>query len=122
MCQAFQVFQKWSDGFDSGVLSCVDIDYMKKMMEEKETTILPTVKDKWVSLHDSFGHIYWCDDEQLKKDFIDLSNVEFLCLGELTNEEKQMLQDKVSVLFRRLGIPCLSEVLSFILTQTKTSH
>ncbi|GKB76142.1 histidine kinase-, DNA gyrase B-, and HSP90-like ATPase family protein, partial [Tanacetum coccineum] len=106
---AFQVFQKWSDGLNSGVLSCVDVDYMKKIMEEKETTILPTVQDKWVSLHESFGHIYWCDDEQLKKEFMDLSNVDFLCLGELTNEEKQMLQDKFSVLFRRLGIPCLSE-------------
>ncbi|GKA48568.1 histidine kinase-, DNA gyrase B-, and HSP90-like ATPase family protein [Tanacetum coccineum] len=81
-------------------------------MEEKETTILPTVQDKWVSLHESFGHIYWCDDEQLKKEFMDLSNVHFLCLGELTNEEKQMIQDEVSVLFRRLGIPCLSEVVT----------
>ncbi|GJV34314.1 histidine kinase-, DNA gyrase B-, and HSP90-like ATPase family protein [Tanacetum coccineum] len=109
---AFQVFQKWSDGINSGVLSCVDVDYMKKIMEEKETTILPTVQDKWVSLHESFGHIYWCDDEQLKKEFMDLSNVHFLCLGELTNEEKQMIQDEVSVLFRRLGIPCLSEVVT----------
>ncbi|PWA85335.1 hypothetical protein CTI12_AA151420 [Artemisia annua] len=108
----FQVFKKWSDGLDSGILSSDDIDYLKRSMMEKETRILPTVKDKWVSLHQSFGRIYWCDDEQLKKDFMDLSNVDFLCLGELVNEEKQMLQDTVSVLFRRLGIPCLSEVVT----------
>ena len=77
------------------------------------------MQDKWVSLHQSFGHICWCDDEQLRKEFMNLNNIDFLCLGDLTNEEKQMLHDKVSVLFRRLGIPCLSEVLSFILTQQR---
>ncbi|GJZ17265.1 histidine kinase-, DNA gyrase B-, and HSP90-like ATPase family protein [Tanacetum coccineum] len=87
-----QVFQKWSDGLDSGVLSSDDIDYMKKIMQEKERTILPTVKNKWVSLHQSFGLI--------------------CCLGELTDVEKQMLQTKVSVLFLRLGIPSLSEVVT----------
>ncbi|GJW15825.1 histidine kinase-, DNA gyrase B-, and HSP90-like ATPase family protein [Tanacetum coccineum] len=49
------LFQKWSDGIDSGVLRSDDIDYLKKSMEEKEMTILPTVQDKWVSLHQSFG-------------------------------------------------------------------
>ncbi|GJX78576.1 reverse transcriptase domain-containing protein, partial [Tanacetum coccineum] len=87
-----QVFQKWSDGLDSGVLSSDDIDYMKQIMQEKERTILPTVKNKWVSLHQSFGLI--------------------CCLGELTDVEKQMLQTKVSVLFLRLGIPSLSEVVT----------
>nr|GEV65794.1 putative histidine kinase-, DNA gyrase B-, and HSP90-like ATPase family protein [Tanacetum cinerariifolium] len=105
----FQVFKKWSDGLDSEVLSSDDIDYMKKNMKEKETRILPTVQDKWVSLHQSFGHICWCDDEQLRKEFMNMNNIDFLFLGDLTNEEKQMLHDKVSVLFRRLGIPCLSE-------------
>nr|GEW23168.1 hypothetical protein [Tanacetum cinerariifolium] len=41
----FQVFQKWSDGLDSGILSCYDIDFLKKRMEEKEMQILPTVQD-----------------------------------------------------------------------------
>ena len=87
-------------------------------MEEKETRILPTVQDKWVSLHQSFGHICWCDDEQLRKEFMNADNIDFLFLGDLNNEEKQLLQDKVSVLFRRLGIPSLSEVLSLSLTHT----
>ncbi|GKD92828.1 histidine kinase-, DNA gyrase B-, and HSP90-like ATPase family protein [Tanacetum coccineum] len=66
-------------------------------MEEKEMTILPTVQDKWVSL---------------KKEFQNLKNVNFLCLGNLTTEEKQLFQDKVSALFRRLGISSLSEVVT----------
>ncbi|GKB46870.1 hypothetical protein Tco_0897623 [Tanacetum coccineum] len=106
----FQVFQKWSDGLESGVLRSDDIDYLKKSMEEKEMTILPTVQDKWVSLHQSFGLVCWCDDEELKKEFQNLKNVNFLCLGNLTTEEKQLFQDKVSALFRRLGISSLSEV------------
>ncbi|GJX37034.1 histidine kinase-, DNA gyrase B-, and HSP90-like ATPase family protein [Tanacetum coccineum] len=108
----FQVFKKWSDGLDSGVLSSDDIDYLKKSMKEKEMRILPTEQDKWVSLHQSFDHICWCDDEQLRKEFMNLNNIDFLCLRDLTNEEKQMLHYKVSVLFRRLGIPCLSEVVT----------
>ncbi|KVH90986.1 protein of unknown function DUF3883 [Cynara cardunculus var. scolymus] len=108
----FQIFQKWADGLEYGFLSSDDIDYLKKSMEEKEMTVLPTVQDKWVSLHQSFGLLCWCDDEQLRKEFKNLSNVDFLCFGELSTEEKQMLQDKVSVLFRRLGIPSLSEVVT----------
>ncbi|GKB92564.1 histidine kinase-, DNA gyrase B-, and HSP90-like ATPase family protein, partial [Tanacetum coccineum] len=108
----FLVFQKWSDGLDSGVLSSDDVDYMKKIMEEKELKILPTVKNKWVSLHQSFGLICWCDDEELRKEFMNLNGIDFLRFGELTDLEKQMLQTKVSVLFQRLGIPSLSEVVT----------
>ncbi|GKA35189.1 leucine-rich repeat, cysteine-containing subtype protein [Tanacetum coccineum] len=107
-----RVFQKWNDGLDLGVLSSDDVDYMKKIMEEKEMKILPTVKNKWVSLHQSFGLICWCDDEELRKEFMNLNGIDFLRFGELTDLEKQMLQTKVSVLFQRLGIPSLSEVVS----------
>ncbi|KAK9061523.1 hypothetical protein SSX86_018705 [Deinandra increscens subsp. villosa] len=108
----FQVFQKWSDGLDSGFLSSDDINYLKKSMEEKEMRILPTVQDIWVSLHRSFGLICWCDDGQLRKEFKNLDNIDFLFFGELHTQEKQMLEDKLSVLFRRLGIPSLSEVVT----------
>ncbi|GJX91657.1 histidine kinase-, DNA gyrase B-, and HSP90-like ATPase family protein [Tanacetum coccineum] len=82
----FHVLKKWSDGLDSWVLSSEDVDCMKKSMEKRETRIFPTVQNKWVSLHQSFGL--------------------------LSTEEKQMLRHKVSVLFRRLGIPSLSEVVT----------
>ncbi|KAD5508904.1 hypothetical protein E3N88_16607 [Mikania micrantha] len=108
----FQVFQKWSDGLESGFLSSDDINYLKKNLEEKEMRILPTLQDKWVSLHQSFGLICWCDDEQLKKEFKNLNNIDFLYFWELHGHEKQMLEDKISVLFRRLGIPSLSEVVT----------
>nr|GFA45670.1 histidine kinase-, DNA gyrase B-, and HSP90-like ATPase family protein [Tanacetum cinerariifolium] len=89
--------KKWSDGLDSGVLSCDDINFLKKIMEEKEMRILPTVKDLWVFLHQSFSLLCWCDDEKLKKEFKNLKNVDYLRLGDLTTEEKQMLQDKLKL-------------------------
>ncbi|GKE43348.1 hypothetical protein Tco_1470632, partial [Tanacetum coccineum] len=82
----FHVLKKWSDGLDSWDLSSDDVDYMKKSMEKRNTRIFPTVQNSWVSLHQSFGL--------------------------LSTEEKQMLRDKVSVLFRRLGIPSLYEVVT----------
>ena len=120
MCQFFQVLKKWSDGLDSWVLTSEDINYMKKSMEKWKTKIFPTVQNKWVSLHQSFGLVCWCDDEQLKKEFMNMKNVHFLRFGQLSVEEKQMLQDKVSVLLRRLGIPSLSEVFTFALPHTHT--
>ncbi|GKF17090.1 hypothetical protein Tco_0062008, partial [Tanacetum coccineum] len=105
----FHVLKKWSDGLDSWDLSSEDVDYMKKTMEKRNTRIFPTVQNKWVSLHQSFGLVCWCDDEQLRKEFMNLKNVHFLSFGQLSTEEKQVLRDKVSVLFRRLGIPSLSE-------------
>ncbi|CAI9290486.1 unnamed protein product [Lactuca saligna] len=108
----FQVFKQWNDGMESGILSSEDIGYLKKSLHKKKTTILPTVQDKWVSLHESFGLLCWCDDEHLKKEFKNLNNVDFLSFGDLNPEEQQILQDKISVLLRKLGIPLLSEVVT----------
>ncbi|GJR31104.1 histidine kinase-, DNA gyrase B-, and HSP90-like ATPase family protein [Tanacetum coccineum] len=83
-----------------------------KCMEEKEMKILPTMQDEWVSLHQSFGLVCWFDDEQLGNQYKNLNNVHFISFGELTTQEKQIFQDKVSVLFRILGIPYLSEVVT----------
>ncbi|XP_071713993.1 protein NO VEIN-like [Rutidosis leptorrhynchoides] len=105
----FQVFRKWSDELDSGIMRCDDIDYVKKSMKDKKMRVLPTSHNEWVSLHKSFGLIFWCEYEQLTKEFINLKNVNILHFWELTTGEKQMLRDKVSVLFSRLGIPSLSE-------------
>ncbi|GFY93074.1 histidine kinase-, DNA gyrase B-, and HSP90-like ATPase family protein [Actinidia rufa] len=81
----FQVFLQWSDGLKSGILSLVDIAYLKECLLKLEFAVLPTVLDKWVSLHPSFGLIF--DDEQ------------------------EILRVKVSVLMQNLGIPALSEVI-----------
>ena len=72
--------------------------------------MLPTVQDKWVSLHPSFGLVCWCDDENLKQEFKHLDNLDFLFFGELNGDDIEMLQPKMSPLMKILGIPALSEV------------
>ncbi|XAR62555.1 hypothetical protein NMG60_11017357 [Bertholletia excelsa] len=108
----FQVFVHWSDGLKSGLLSSEDVVYLKENLLKVEYTVLPTVLDKWVSLHSSFGLVCWCDDDKLRKEFKPLDNIDFLYFGELTDNEQEVLQSKVYVLMKTLGIPALSEVVS----------
>ncbi|XP_022722630.1 uncharacterized protein LOC111279838 isoform X2 [Durio zibethinus] len=108
----FQVFLKWADELKSGLLSTEDISRMKECLNKSEYTLLPTVLDKWVSLHPSFGLVCWCDDEKLRKRFKHLDNIDFLYFGTLNDNEKELLQTKVSVLMRTFGIPVLSEVVT----------
>ncbi|XP_021290702.1 uncharacterized protein LOC110421426 [Herrania umbratica] len=108
----FQVFLKWADGLKSGLLSSEDIIHMKDCLTKSEYTVLPTVLDKWVSLHPSFGLVCWCDDNKLRKRFKHFDNIDFLYFGTLNDNEKELLQTKVSILMRTIGIPVLSEVVT----------
>ncbi|CAH9120976.1 unnamed protein product [Cuscuta epithymum] len=108
----FQVFLKWSEELKLGSLSSEDIECLKDDLQQKDFTVLPTVHDKWVSLHPSFGIICWCDDDILKKEFEDHENIDFLHFGKLTSEEKELLHSKVSILMQKLGIPALTEVVT----------
>jgi hypothetical protein len=76
-----------------------------------ETTILPTLVDKWVSLHPSFGLVCWADDDQLKQQFTNSSAIEFIQFGELSLDDKQTLHVRVAALMDILGIPALSKVI-----------
>ncbi|XP_076891842.1 protein NO VEIN-like [Bidens hawaiensis] len=110
--KVFDVFVMWSDGLKAGVLSSEDVKMLKRNLEEKSTEVLPTARDKWVSLHSSFGLVCWCDDEKLADEFEKLNNINFYRLCELTDEERNMLEVKVSFLMKNLGIPALSEVVT----------
>ncbi|KAM1270400.1 hypothetical protein ACFX13_032311 [Malus domestica] len=107
----FQVFLKWTDGLKSG-LSADDVLYLKDSLTKIECTVLPTLQDKWVSLHPSFGLVCWCDDKKLSKQFKHLDGIDFLYLGELSKDDEEMLCRKVSILMQTLGIPALSEVVT----------
>ncbi|CAI9303982.1 unnamed protein product [Lactuca saligna] len=102
------VFEQWNDGMESGILSSEDIGYLKKSIHKKKTTILPTVQDKCISLHESFGLLCRCDDEHLKKEFKNLNNVDFLCFGDLNHEEKKSFGIRFLSYFR------ISESLCFL--------
>ncbi|KAJ9555573.1 hypothetical protein OSB04_010187 [Centaurea solstitialis] len=110
--KVFDVFVMWSDGLKSGQLSLEDVEMLKKYLERKQMKVLPTAHDRWVSLHSSFGLVCWCDDEKLADEFEGLNNIDFLRLCELSDEEKEILRVKVSLLMKTLGIPALSEVVT----------
>ncbi|KAK7247091.1 hypothetical protein RIF29_41968 [Crotalaria pallida] len=110
--KVFQVFLKWADGLKSGLLSVEDIMYLKDCLTKLEFPVLPTVQDRWVSLHPSFGLVCWCDNKELKKEFKHSDNLDFLYFGELTEDYEEMVQDKISVIMKNLGIPAISEVVT----------
>ncbi|KAL6211288.1 hypothetical protein ACLB2K_016515 [Fragaria x ananassa] len=107
----FQVFLKWTDGLISG-LSPEDIVYIRDSLKKIDCTVLPTVHDKWVSLHPSFGLVCWCDDKKLSKQFKHLDGIDFLYFGQLTKDNEEILCTKMSNLIQTLGIPALSQVVT----------
>ncbi|KAK9266385.1 hypothetical protein L1049_027287 [Liquidambar formosana] len=115
-CQAanavFRIFLKWTDALKSGLVTSEDIVYLKESLLKLEFTVLPTVQDRWVSLHPSFGLVCWCDDEKLRNEFKHSDNMDFLYFGELSNDEKEMLRTNISVFLQTFGIPALSEVVT----------
>ncbi|XP_004292523.1 PREDICTED: uncharacterized protein LOC101312697 [Fragaria vesca subsp. vesca] len=107
----FQVFLKWTDGLKSG-LSPEDIVYIRDYLKKIDCMVLPTVHDKWVSLHPSFGLVCWCDDKKLSKQFKHLDGIDFLYFGQLTKDNEEILCTKMSNLMQTLGIPALSQVVT----------
>ncbi|CAM0876991.1 unnamed protein product [Alopecurus aequalis] len=108
--QVFRVFVRWATDLQSASHKMNDIVYLKDSLQKLEITILPTMVDKWVSLHPSFGLVCWLDDDELKQHFKDCSAVDFIQFGELSSEDKQMLHGTVAALMKSLGIPALSKV------------
>lgn len=96
--------------------------YLKESLKKKEFTVLPTVQDKWVSLHSCFGLVCWCDEKKLKKQFKHLDGIDFLYFGELSKNDKEVLRTRVSILMKTLGIPALSEVRSLSLITHSSSR
>ena len=83
---------------------------LKENLLRSECTVLPTLQDKWVSLHPSFGLICWPDDDELKQQFKCSDGVDFLQFGELNKEDKEKLSGKIATLMHNIGVPFLSEV------------
>ncbi|WOL09515.1 hypothetical protein Cni_G18268 [Canna indica] len=106
----FRVFLRWSDDIKSGLVKSDEIFALKNDLHKLEITVLPTMLDKWVSLHPSFGLLCWVDDEDLKEQFKHSNGIDFLQFGDLNSEEKEMLSGKVAMLMQKLGVPALSQV------------
>ncbi|CAL4936546.1 unnamed protein product [Urochloa decumbens] len=106
----FRVFVRWANDLHSESDKMNDILYLKESLQKLETTILPTTVDKWVSLHPSFGFVCWVDDDELKQQFKNSSDVNFIQFGDLSFEDKQMMYGRVAALMKSFGIQALSKV------------
>ncbi|KAI9084445.1 hypothetical protein K1719_033635 [Acacia pycnantha] len=111
--KVLNVFLKWADGLKSGQLSIGDVIYLKECLSTLEFPVLPTIQDKWVSLHPSFGLVCWCDDKNLKKEFKHLDKLDFLYFGEHTDDEDQeIVQQRLPILMKTLGISSVSQIVT----------
>ncbi|KAH7657894.1 ATPase domain of HSP90 chaperone/DNA topoisomerase II/histidine kinase protein [Dioscorea alata] len=108
--KVFQVFVRWADDFKSGLIKHEEIVDLKDALLKPEIAILPTLKEKWVSLHPSFGLVCWSGDEELVEQYGHLDDVFLIYFGELDSAEKELLDGKVATLMQHIGIPSLSEV------------
>ncbi|XP_043719749.1 protein NO VEIN isoform X2 [Telopea speciosissima] len=108
----FWILLKWADDLKSGLLGPGDVSYLKECLLKLESTVLPTMQDKWVSRHASYGFVCWCDNDELKKQFKHSDHIDFLYFGELSDEEKKMLPAKLAPLMQTIGVPSLSEVVA----------
>ncbi|KAL5702978.1 hypothetical protein ACHQM5_028128 [Ranunculus cassubicifolius] len=107
-----RVVLKWANDFEAGLLGLEDVVYLKESLLKPETTVLPTVQDKWVSLHSYFGLVCWSNNDELWKQFKHSDNINFLYFGELSSGDKEVLPAKISSLMQALGVPSLSEIIT----------
>ncbi|KAH9313382.1 hypothetical protein KI387_028417, partial [Taxus chinensis] len=112
--EVIQVLYKWAEDVESERVDSKEISRWKDCLHDWGCSILPTIQDKWVSLHKKFGLVCWCDDVDLGKQFRNCCGVYFLCLhgeGKLGNiRGKDSIPSKVLTLMRAMGVPSLSEV------------
>uniref|UniRef100_A0A8R7UHZ9 Protein NO VEIN C-terminal domain-containing protein n=2 Tax=Triticum urartu TaxID=4572 RepID=A0A8R7UHZ9_TRIUA len=106
----FRVFVRWANDLHSGSYKMDDILFLKESLQKLETTVLPTLGCTWVSLHPSFGLVCWADDDELKQQFQNTREVEFIQFGVLSLDDKQKLDGRVAALMNIIGIPALSKV------------
>jgi hypothetical protein len=112
---------RWANDLHSESDKTDDILYLKESLQKLETTILPTTVDKWVSLHPSFGLVCWVDDDELKQQFKNSRDINFIQFGDLCFEDRQMLNGRVAYLMKSLGIQALSKVIDIFFFLVFTS-
>ncbi|XP_056175766.1 protein NO VEIN-like isoform X2 [Syzygium oleosum] len=108
----FKVFLKLVDELKCGKVSSEDTLQVSGYLKKSDYTVLPTIRNRWVSLHPSFGLVCWCDDEKLMKEFGNLDKIELLHFGEFVDDEREMIYVKLPLLMHALGIPAFSEVVT----------
>ncbi|XP_057847024.2 protein NO VEIN isoform X2 [Cryptomeria japonica] len=112
--EVIQVLYKWAEDIESERVDSKEISRWKGCLHDLDCSVLPTIQDKWVSLHQQGGLVCWCDDVELGKQFRSCHGIYFLHLnteGKFNKiRGKDGIPSKVLTLMRTMGIPSLSEV------------
>lgn len=104
------MFLRWADDLSSGKMNSGQLLELINNLVKEESTVLPTMQDRWVSLHPNFGLICWTESKELIEEFTDASDVYFLHFGELTDTEREHLSGKVANFLQEIGVVSLGKV------------
>ncbi|KAJ3686106.1 hypothetical protein LUZ61_015270 [Rhynchospora tenuis] len=107
-----RVLLRWADDLSSGKMKSEQLVELINHLVKEESTVLPTIQDRWVSLHSDFGLVCWTNRKELIEQFAVAHNVYFLHFGELTDAEREALSGKLANFFQEIGVISLEEVLS----------
>ncbi|KAK1306280.1 hypothetical protein QJS10_CPA10g01355 [Acorus calamus] len=99
---------QWAEDLKSGPLKPEKVAHF----HEINNTVLPTVQDKWVSLHPTFGLVCWPDDEELWVQFEHSEDINILQVGEISDAKRKLLSENFALLMQNIGVPFLSEIVS----------
>ena len=94
-----------------------ELQEWKARLQETNCTVLPTTRDRWVTLGNDGGFVCVCDDEKIGKEFDESSEgLNFLCLNASQSGATSSMSSpeercsRVKRLYASLGIPLLSQV------------
>jgi hypothetical protein len=112
--EVMQVFYLWAEGIETEQIDSKEISRWKDCLHDLGNSVLPTMQDKWVSLHPNFGLVCWYDNAEIGEQFKHCNGVYFLCIDAGGKRKKTKAKDKVRAklitFMRAMGISSLSEV------------
>lgn len=111
LLKVFRVILRWADDLSSGKMNAGQLLELINNLVKEDGAVLPTVQDKWVSLHPNFGLICWTESKDLMEELTDVSGVYFLYFGELTDTEKENLSGDVAKFLEEIGVVSLGKVI-----------
>jgi hypothetical protein len=110
LLKVFRVILRWADDLSSGKMNSGQLLELINNLVKEDGAVLPTVQDKWVSLHPKFGLICWTESKDLMEELTDVSGVYFLYFGELT-DTKESLSGDVAKFLEEIGVVSLGKVI-----------
>jgi hypothetical protein len=118
--QVMEVYAALSWEIECGRVTETDVQQWKSQLQNPDCAVLPTTRNKWVSLNDHVGVVCVCDDTKIAEEFPDaaVEGLHFLQLNDSyfherakARQTKPAARQTVQPLREALGIPLLSQVI-----------